>query len=129
LLKKFMIQRGTILKVIDNTGAKKIKCIGIPGHSKIRYAYIGDVIVGSVKEAQPRQKIQKGDIVYALIVRQKKPYQIGKTGIYIRFDDNAVILVDKNSKKPLGKRFDGPIPRVLKEKGFGEVVNLAKNVV
>lgn len=126
---KFMIQRGTTLKVIDNTGAKKIKCIGIPGHSKIRYAFLGDIIVASVKDAEPRQKIKKGDIVYALIVRQRKPYQIDKTGIYLKFDDNAAILIDKDSKKPLGKRFDGPIPRILKEKGFGEVVNLAKNTV
>ena len=124
-----MIQRGTKLKVADNTGAKIIQCFGICGASKKRYARIGDVIVAAVKDAEPGKEIEKGDKVYAVIVRQKYPFR-QKSGIYIKFDENAaVILQGKKSKDPKGNRIFGPIPRVLKEKGFDKIVSLSEATV
>ena len=122
-----MIQPGTKLKVADNSGAKMVKCFNIPGGTRKRFARIGDVIVGSVKEAEPRRDVKTHDIVKAVIVRTNQAYRRGD-GSYIRFDENACcILSDK--KEPKGNRILGPIPRELKEKGFGKIVTLAREVV
>jgi len=123
-----MIQAGTKLKVADNTGAKIIQCFKVLGGTRRRYARIGDVIVASVKEAEPRKEVKKKDVVRAVIVRQRKPYRL-PSGIYIRFDENAAVILEGKSKQPKGNRIIGPIPRVLKDKGFDKIVNLAKVVV
>ncbi|HOK00524.1 MAG TPA: 50S ribosomal protein L14 [Candidatus Pacearchaeota archaeon] len=122
-----MIQLRTMLKVADNSGAKIIQCIHVLGGSKRRYARIGDIIVGVVKEAEPRRQVKKHDIVKAVIVRQKKEYR-RKDGSYIRFDDNAAVILG-SGKEPKGGRIFGPIPREIKENGFDTIVNLAKEVI
>lgn len=123
-----MIQKETKLKVADNTGAKTVQCIQVLGGSKHRYGFIGDVIVISVKEAEPRRSVKKKNVLRAVIVRQKKSYR-RKDGSYIRFDDNAVVILDEKTKNPKGTRIFGPIPREVKEKGFVKITNMAKNVV
>ncbi len=122
-----MIQTQTMLKVADNSGAKIIQCIRVLGGTRRRYARIGDIIIGAVKEAEPRRPVKKHEVVRAVIVRQKKAFR-RKDGSYISFDDNAVIIIDKD-KNPRGGRIFGPISRELKEKGFDKVVNLAKDIV
>jgi len=121
-----MIQERSILKVADNTGAKTIRCFRILGGSGRRYARIGDIIVASVQIAEPRKAIKKKDIVRAVIVRQRQPFR-RKDGSYIRFDDNAAIIIEK--KEPKGTRIFGPIPRELKEKGFEKIVTMAEEIV
>jgi len=123
-----MIQPRTILKVADNTGAKTIRCFKVLGGSKRRYAQIGDIIVASVQEAEPRRTVKKKDIVRAVVVRQKKPFRL-KSGIYLRFDDNAAVILDGKTKNPKGTRILGPIPRCLKDKGFSRIVTMSKNIV
>ena len=123
-----MIQHRTMLKVADNTGAKVIQCIRVLGGSARRYAQLGDVIVGTVKEAEPRRQVKKHDIVYAVIIRQKKPYR-RKDGSYIRFDDNAVVILEGKTKEPKGGRIVGPVARELKEKGFEKIAALAEELV
>ena len=123
-----MIQDGTNLKVIDNTGAKSIRCFKILGGTRHRYARIGDIIVASIKSAEPRKAVKKKDIVRAVIVRQRKAYRL-KSNIYLRFDDNAAVILDGKTKNPKGNRILGPVPRVLKEKGFEKIVAMAKTVV
>jgi large subunit ribosomal protein L14 len=122
-----MIQTETLLKVADNSGAKTIKCIRILGGTRRRYAALGDIIVGAVKSAEPRRPVKKHDVVKAVIVRQKKAFR-RKDGSYIRFDENAVVILE-SEKNPKGNRIFGPIARELKEKGFGKIINLAKDVV
>ncbi len=122
-----MIQTETILKVIDNSGAKIIKCIRVLGGTRRRYASIGDIIVATVKVAEPRRPVKKHDVVKAVVVRQKKALR-RNDGSYIRFDDNAAIILE-SKKNPKGGRIFGPIARELKEKGFGKIINLAKDVV
>ena len=122
-----MIQAQTKLKVADNAGAKIVQCIKVLGGSKRRYARIGDIIVVTVKESEPRRLVKEHQVVRAVIVRQKKPYR-RKDGSYIRFDENACILIDEK-KQPRGGRIFGPIPRELKEKGFEKIVALAKEIV
>jgi large subunit ribosomal protein L14 len=122
-----MIQPQTILKVTDNSGAKIIRCFKVPGGSRKRYAQIGDVIIASVRVAEPRREIKKKAVVRAMIVRQKKAFR-RKDGSYIRFDSNEAVLVnDKN--EPLGNRIFGPIPREIKEKGYDKVAALASELV
>lgn len=122
-----MIQPGSKLRVADNSGAKMVKCFNVLGGTGRRYARIGDVIVGSVREAEPRKEVKTHQVVKAVIVRQKQPLR-RKDGTYIRFDENACcILADKRS--PKGNRILGPIPRELKDKGFEKIVTLAKDVV
>lgn len=117
----------TILKAADNSGAIKLQCIGVVKKGSARYTEIGDIIVCSVKEAEPRKKIEKGDVVKVVLVRQNKPYR-RKDGSYVRFFENAaVVLGDGN--EPLGNRIFGPIPREIKEKGFTKIANLAKELV
>ena len=123
-----MIQSRTMVKVADNTGAKIIQCIQVLGASKKRYARIGDVIVGTVKEAEPRREIKKHDVVRALIIRQKKELR-RKDGTYIRFDDNACLILEGKTKDPKGGRIIGPIAKEIKEKGFDKVAALAEELV
>jgi len=126
-----MIQRRSILNVADNSGALKLQCIGILKKGNTRYAEIGDLISCSVKEAEPRKEVKKGDVVLALIVRQKKPFR-RKDGTYIRFDENACVLVKRGAKgviELIGNRIFGPIPREIKELGYEKIANLASELV
>jgi large subunit ribosomal protein L14 len=122
-----MIQPQTILKVADNTGAKIIQCFKVIGGTRRRYAQIGDIIVSAVKEAEPRRDVKKHDIVRAVIIRQRKPFRRAD-GSYIRFDDNAAVILEAK-KNPKGGRIFGPVPRELKEKGFQKIATLAKEIV
>lgn len=122
-----MIQTFTRVKVADNTGAKSIMCINVPGGTRKRYARVGDIIVASVKEATPGGAVKKGDVVRAVVVRTAKPYRRAD-GSYIRFDENAaVILTDKND--PRGTRIFGPVARELREKNFMKILSLAREVL
>jgi len=120
-----MIQAETKLKVADNTGATIIECFKVLGGSRKRYAKIGDIIVASVKEAEPRGVIKKKAVVRAVIVRQKKSLR-RKDGSYIRFDENAAVIVEGTD--PKGTRVFGPIAREIREKGFTKIVSLAPEV-
>ena len=122
-----MIQQYSRLKVADNTGARQIMCITVLGGTRRRYARVGDVIVASVKQAQPGGSVKKGEVVKAVIVRTVKTYG-RRDGSYIRFDDNAaVILSDKEN--PRGTRIFGPVARELRERNFMKIVSLAPEVV
>ena len=122
-----MIQVQTRLKVADNSGAKKVQCIKVLGGSRRRYAQLGDVIVVVVKEAEPRKAVKKHEVVRAVVVRQKKPYR-RQDGSYISFDENAVVILEKE-KTLKGGRVIGPIPRELKAKGYQEIIALAEEVL
>jgi large subunit ribosomal protein L14 len=122
-----MIQQYTRMKVADNSGAKEIMCILVPGGTRRRYARVGDIIVASVKQAAPNAAVKKGDVVKAVVVRTAKQYG-RKDGSYIRFDENAaVILTDKQN--PRGTRIFGPVARELRERNFMKIVSLAPEVV
>lgn len=123
-----MIQHRSILKVADNTGAKKIMCIRVLGGYKKRYARVGDIITATVKEAQPYGMVKKGDIVYAVIVRTKKEVR-RPDGSYLRFSDNAAVIIDKKTKEPKGTRIFGPVARELRDKGFNKIISLAPEVL
>jgi len=123
-----MIQHRSILNVADNTGAKRVMCIKVLGGYKKRYARLGDIITIVVKEAIPHSLVKKSDILQAIIVRTKKEYK-RKDGTYIRFDDNACVIIDKKTKEPKGTRIIGPVARELKEKGFAKIISLAPEVV
>jgi large subunit ribosomal protein L14 len=123
-----MIQPRTMLNVADNTGAKLVQVIKVLGGSKRRYARIGDIIVCSVKAAEPRKMVKKKDVLHALVVRQKQALR-RKDGSYIRFDENAVVIIDKVKKEPRGGRIFGPIPREIQEKGYAKIISLASEVV
>lgn len=122
-----MIQPRTMLEVADNTGAKKIMCIRVMGGSNRRYATIGDIIIASVKEAEPHSGVKKGEVVRAVVVRVRK--EVGRPdGTFIRFDDNAAVLVN-NQDVPRGTRIFGPVGRELREKNFMRIISLAPEVV
>jgi large subunit ribosomal protein L14 len=122
-----MIQQESRLKIADNTGAKEILCIRVLGGSNRRYASVGDVIVATVKQAAPGGSVKKGDVVRAVVVRTAK--EVGrKDGSYIRFDDNAAVIIDDN-KNPKGTRIFGPVARELREKRFMKIVSLAPEVL
>ncbi len=123
-----MIQAESSLKVADNSGAKSIKCFKVLGGTRRRYAGLGDIIVASVKSAEPRGMVKKGDKVRAVIVRQAKAYR-RKDNSYIRFDENAAVILDANNTDPKGTRIFGPIARELREKGFSKIVSLAPEVL
>ena len=123
-----MIQPQSMLKVADNSGAKMIQCIRVLGGTRKRYAQIGDIIVGAVKVAEPRKLVKKHDVVKAVFVRQIKTLSISD-GSFIRFDDNAVIILDADKKEPKGGRIFGPIARELREKGFDKIINLAQEIL
>ena len=120
-----MIQAETKLKVADNSGAKVIECFKVLGGSRRRYAYVGDVIVASVKESEPRGSVKKKEKVRAIIVRQTKPIR-RKDGSHIRFDENAAVILE--GTEPKGTRIFGPIAREVREKGFMKIVSLAEEV-
>ncbi len=122
-----MIQTNTRLKVADNTGARQVMCIGVPGGTGKKYARVGDIIVASVKRAIPGGTVKKGEVVKAVIIRTAKPYR-RPDGSSIRFDENAaVILTDKNN--PKGTRIFGPVARELREKNFTKIISLAPEVL
>jgi large subunit ribosomal protein L14 len=122
-----MIQMRTMLEVADNSGAKKLQCIQVPGGTKTRYARIGDIIVCSVKAAMPQAQIKKGDVVKAVIVRTRRD-TARPDGSIIRFDDNAAVIINEQ-KIPRGTRIFGPVPRELREKDFMRIISLAPEVV
>ena len=122
-----MIQNQTKLKVADNSGAKIVSCITVLGGTKKRYARIGDVIVGTVKLATSIGQVKKKSVVKCVIVRQKQQY-MRSDGSYIRFDDNAVVLINKD-KTPRGTRILGPIARELRDRGYSKIISLAQEVV
>ncbi len=123
-----MLQVRSWLKIADNTGAKIVNVFSVNGKNSNRYARLGDVVAASVKQAAPKGQVKKGDKVYAVIVRTRKEVR-RKDGSYIRFDDNAGVLVDKNSLEPKGSRIFGPIPRELRDKGFTKIISLAPEVI
>ena len=122
-----MIQQYTRLRVADNSGAKTISCIGVPGGSGRKYAGLGDVIMCSVKEAAPGSSVRKGEVVRAVIIRTAKGYG-RRDGSYIRFDDNAAVLINEE-QLPRGTRIFGPVARELREKNFMRIVSLAPEVL
>jgi len=122
-----MVQQQTRLKVADNTGAKEIMCIRVIGGSRVRYGFVGDVIVASVKEATPGGAVKKGEVVRAVIVRTAKEY-VRPDGSHIRFDDNAAVIIGKESN-PRGTRIFGPVARELREKAFMKIISLAPEVL
>ena len=121
-----MIQAQTRLKAADNSGAKIIQCFKVLGGSRRRFAQLGDIIVASVKTAEPRGTVKKGDKVRAVIVRQRKEFR-RRDGSYIRFDENAAVIVD--NKEPKGTRIFGPVARELRDKGFNKIISLAPEVL
>jgi large subunit ribosomal protein L14 len=122
-----MIQIYSRVKVADNTGAKVLMCIQVVGSSGRKYASIGDVIVGTVKQALPRGTVKAHEVVHAVIVRVTKPYR-RRDGSYIRFDDNAVVILDEGNN-PKGTRIFGPVARELREKDFTKIISLAPEVL
>ena len=125
-----MIQPRSIVKIADNTGAKLGRIFKVLGSSKKRYASIGELVVLSVQKAEPRKGTKKKDVVYGIVVRQKAPFR-RKDGTYLRFDDNAVVIVMKDDKKkePVAGRVFGPIPREIGEVGYQKIISLAPEVV
>lgn len=122
-----MIQQYTRLRVADNTGARQIMCILVPGGTGRRYARVGDVIVASVKQAQPGGSVKKGEVVRAVVIRTAKTYG-RKDGSYIRFDDNAAVILS-DRENPKGTRIFGPVARELRERNYMKIVSLAPEVV
>lgn len=122
-----MIQPLSKLTVADNTGAKEIICIRVLGGSKRRYGSVGDLIVASVKKAEPNSAVKKGDVVYAVIVRTKKEYR-RRDGSYIKFDDNAAVLVTPQGQ-PRGTRVFGPVARELRDRQYMRIISLAPEVL
>lgn len=123
-----MIQPQTIVEIADNSGGKIGRVFKVLGSSKKRYAGIGDIVVLSVQKAEPRKAVKKKDILYAVVVRQKAPFRRGD-GTHLRFDENAVVILDKAKKEPQAGRVFGPIPREIGEKGFQKIISLAQEVV
>jgi large subunit ribosomal protein L14 len=122
-----MIQMRTMLEVADNSGAKKLQCIQVPGGTRTRYARVGDIIVCSVKSAMPQAQIKKGEVVKAVVVRTKRD-TARPDGSIIRFDDNAAVIINEQ-KIPRGTRIFGPVPRELRDKDFMRIISLAPEVV
>ena len=122
-----MIQQESRLHVADNTGAREILCIRVKGGSRRRYARVGDIIVGTVKQASPQGAVKKGEVVQAVVVRTKKPF--GRDdGTMIAFDENAAVIID-NQNNPRGTRIFGPVARELRERNFMKIVSLAPEVL
>ncbi len=123
-----MIQQESRIKVADNTGAREILVINVLGGSKKRYGHVGDIVVGTVKAATPQGSVKKSEIVKAVIVRTNKEWR-REDGSTIRFDDNAVVILDHDGKQPRGTRIFGPVARELRERGFMRIVSLAPEVI
>ena len=122
-----MIQERSVLKVADNSGAKVVRCFRVLGGTGKRYAAVGDIIVASVQSAEPRKTVKKKDVVRVLVVRTKNAIR-RRDGSYVRFDENAVVLVDAK-KEPVATRIFGPMPRELTEKGFKNLMTMAEEIV
>ena len=123
-----MIQPETLVKITDNAGGTVGKVFKVLGSAHKRYAQLGELVIISVKVAQPRKLIKKKDVCQAVVVRQRNAYR-RKDGSYIRFDDNAVVILEKDKKDPRAGRIFGPIPRELAEKGFQKIISLAQEVI
>ncbi|MDP3875030.1 MAG: 50S ribosomal protein L14 [bacterium] len=123
-----MIQPQSIVQIADNSGAKLGRVFKVLGSSKKRYASIGELVVLSVQKAEPRKQVKKKDILYGLVVRQRAPFR-RKDGTYVRFDENAVVILDTTKKEPLAGRVFGPVPREIGEMGFQKIISLAPEVV
>lgn len=123
-----MIQPRTILALADNTGAKRVAVFRVWGGHRKRYAQLGELVTGSVKEAVPHGLVKKGEVVHLVIVRQRKEYR-RPDGSYIRFDQNAGVIVDPKTKDPRGTRIFGPVARELKNRGYTKIVSLAPEVL
>ncbi len=123
-----MIQPQSIVKIADNTGAKVGRVFKILGGSKRRYARIGDLLILSVQVAEPRKAVKKKDVLTAVVVRSAQPFR-RKDGSYIRFDENAVVIVDKAKKEPRANRVFGPVPRELGEMGYQKIASMAPEVL
>jgi len=123
-----MIQQESRLKVADNSGAREILCIRVLGGTRRRYASVGDIIIASVKEAQPNSNVRKGDVVRAVVVRTAKPYQ-RPDGSTIRFDENAAVILADREGNPRGTRIFGPVARELRDRQFMRIVSLAPEVL
>jgi large subunit ribosomal protein L14 len=123
-----MIQQESHLKIADNTGGRELLVIRVMGGSRRRYGRIGDIVVGTVKSASPHGAVSKSDVVKAVIVRTSKEYR-RMDGSYIRFDDNAAVILDTDGRNPKGTRIFGPVARELREKGFTKIVSLAPEVL
>ena len=123
-----MIQDKSIIKIADNSGAKIGRVFKILGSSKKRWATIGEVVILSVQKAEPRKQVKKKDILYGVIVRQRQPFRRAD-GSYIRFDENAVVIIEKGKKDPIAGRVFGPIPREISELGFQKIASLAPEIV
>ena len=123
-----MVQNESQLKSADNTGAKRLKVIRVLGGYKKRYAVIGDVVTATVKEAVPHSAVKKSDVVHAVIVRSKKETR-RKDGSYVRFDENACVIIDRKTKEPRGTRIFGPVARELRALGYNKIISLAPEVL
>jgi len=123
-----MIQQGSKLIVADNSGAKWVRCIKVLGGTRRRYAHIGDVIVASVKAAEPRGQVKKKEVVRGVIIRQRKAFR-RQDGSYIRFDDNAMVILDKDLQTPKATRVFGPVARELRDNDFMKIISLASEVL
>lgn len=123
-----MVQDRSLLQVADNTGAKIVRVFKVLGSAGKRYAEIGDTVIVSVQKAEPRKTVKKKDVLRAVVVRQRKAFR-RKDGSYIRFDENAVVILDKNKDEPIAGRVFGPIPREISELGFQKIASLAPEIV
>lgn len=123
-----MIQPRSIVEIADNSGAKIGRIFKVLGSSKKRYARVGDIVVLSVQKAEPRKTVKKKDVLYAVVVRSRAPMK-RSDGSYVRFDENAVVILDNSKEEPMAGRIFGPIPREIGEKGFQKIISLAPEVV
>ena len=123
-----MIQQESIVKVADNTGARELLVIQVRGGSRRRYGHVGDIVIGTIQDAAPQGSVKKSEIVHAVIVRCAKEWR-REDGSYIRFDDNAAVILDTDGQNPKGTRIFGPVARELREKGFMKIVSLAPEVL
>lgn len=123
-----MVQHRTMLTPADNTGARRIQCIRVLGGYRRRYASVGDIVTVTIKEAVPHAMVKKGEVHHGVIIRTHKEVRRAD-GTYVRFDDNAIVLVDKESKEPKGTRIFGPVARELRNRGFTKIISLAEEVV
>jgi large subunit ribosomal protein L14 len=123
-----MIQQESRLKVADNSGARELLVIQVTGGSRVRYGSIGDIVIATVKSATPQGAVRKSEVVRAVVVRVAKEWR-REDGSYIRFDDNAAVILDTDGKNPKGSRIFGPVARELREKGFLKIVSLAPEVL
>lgn len=123
-----MVQHKSMIKSADNTGAKRLEVIRVLGGYRKRYAVIGDVVTAVVKEAVPHSAVKKSDIVHAVMVRSKKEIR-RKDGSYVRFDENACVIIDRKTKEPRGTRIFGPVARELRALGYNKIISLAPEVL